>query len=326
MREPWFWRSSSLAARAAAAALSPLALGYDALQRLRWAITPPEDTEGPVICIGNATLGGVGKTPFAILVRQLLKSAGTEAWFLTRGYGGALHGPVVISADTHNAVEAGDEALLLAQAGSTIVSRNRPQGARLAFQNGAQAVIMDDGYQNPTVKKSFSILLIDAFDSTGNGHIFPAGPLREPMTRARARADITVAIQRSGDELQPVDNADFNAWLEPSPEVRPQTVVAFTGIGVPSKFFMTLSKAGFEVAQKIPFPDHHYFSRQELAALRQLAHQEKTALITTEKDFMRLPPDFREETLVLPVTMNIDAPEAFTERLMSAIDAPGQAV
>ena len=325
MREPWFWRSRSLTASAVAGALSPLALAYDAAQRLRWVITSPQDAGGPVICIGNATLGGVGKTPFAIMVRTLLKNAGTEAWFLTRGYGGSLRGPVAVSADAHNAVDAGDEALLLAQAGNTVISHNRPDGARLAFESGARAVIMDDGYQNPTLKKTLSILLIDGADPHGNGRIFPAGPLREPIDRARARAGIVVAIQRSGDK-RIINDTDFNAWLEPASDVQPQRVVAFTGIGVPSKFFTTLSKAGFDVTQKIPFSDHHYFSEQELAALRRLAGKEKAALITTEKDFMRVPADFRQETLVLPVIMRVDAPEALTKRLLRAIDASNQAL
>lgn len=322
MREPWFWRSNSLTARVVTGALFPLSAAYDAGQRLRRAATTPAKPAGPVICVGNATLGGVGKTPFAILIRRMLSDAGLAGWFLTRGYGGRLKGPVKIDPSTMQAAQTGDEALLLAQAGPTMLARNRPDGACAAFEGSADAVIMDDGFQNPTLRKTVSILLIDAADPEGNGCIFPAGPLREAVARARDRADIIVAVKRNADA--PNNNsldADFHAWLEPSGDAAPQRVVAFTGIGVPSKFFMTLALSGFDLAAKVPFADHHTFTAPELAALRRLAKKENATLITTEKDYVRLPQEARNDVLTLPVVMRLDAEETFKERLMAAIDA-----
>ena len=326
MREPWFWRSDSLTARAATGALAPFSAAYDAAQRLRRAATAPAEPAGPVVCIGNATLGGVGKTPFAILVRRILSDAGLQGWFLTRGYGGRLKGPVAVDPDTLTAEDAGDEALLLARRGPTMLARNRPDGARAAFDGGADAVIMDDGFQNPTLRKTLSILLIDAADPEGNGRIFPAGPLREPVARARARAGLVVAVKRRAEDPENDGlNADFHAWLEPSGDIAPQRVVAFTGIGVPSKFFMMLARCGFELAAKAPFADHHVFTEPELAALRRLARKENATLITTEKDHVRLPQEARKDILTLPVAMRLDDEKGFTSRLLAAIDAGAKA-
>jgi len=326
MREPWFWRSDALAARVAAGALAPLALAYDAGQRLRRAAAAPAEAPGPVICIGNATLGGVGKTPFAILVSRILRQAGRAPWFLTRGYGGRLKGPVRIAPERHGAEDVGDEALLLAQHGPVILSADRPRGARAAFEGGADTVIMDDGYQNPTLRKTLSILLVDAADPAGNGRVFPSGPLREPLARARARADMVVAVKRRADDPAPAGlDADFQARLAPAGDVAPRRVVAFTGIGVPAKFFTTLADAGFELSQQVPFADHHVFSRHEMKALRRAAKENKAALITTEKDYARLPDAMRKEILTLPVAMALNDEAGFRARLLAAIGGPGGA-
>lgn len=314
MGEPWFWRSRSLAARAARSALIPAALVYQASQRLRWSFTSPYRAEIPVICIGNATLGGVGKTPFAILVSTMLREQGVKAHFLTRGYGGALAGPVLTDPDRHDADDVGDEALLLARHGPAIVSRDRPAGAKLAAQIGAQAIIMDDGFQNPTLAKDFSILLTGAGDEDSNGALFPAGPYREAIESAKARADLVVSIgaEKAG--------ADYNAWLEPHDAPPPQRVIAFAGIGRPEKFFDTLSGAGFDVAGRIGFPDHHRFSAAELSVLTKQAARENARLICTEKDFMRLPEVIRADVLTLPVAMRINDPDGLKQRLMSVIN------
>ena len=207
MREPWFWRSETLAARSIRMSLAPVASLYQAGYKTRLALAKPERAAVPVICIGNATLGGTGKTPFAMLVAELLKEEGVKALFLTRGHGGAKTGPLLADPEKHDAYDVGDEALLLAGKAKTIVSRDRPAGAALAVQHGADAIIMDDGFQNPTLHKDFSILLIGAGDE--EGALFPAGPFCERLDEARRRAQMTVAM---GPEK---NGADFRAWLEP---------------------------------------------------------------------------------------------------------------
>lgn len=320
MRAPWFWRSQSLSAKTVAAALAPAAWVYDSVQQMRWRIARPETLDVPVICMGNATLGGVGKTPFAILVYDMLKETGHAPWFLTRGYGGAEAGPLQVSPNQHRADQVGDEAVLLARRGPVIVSRNRPAGAAAAVANGAEAIIMDDGFQNPSLKKTLSILLIDAEGENHNTRVFPAGPFREPLVRAKMRAEIIVHVWRSADNAQ--RKADgLHAWLEPAHTPPAQKVVAFSGIGAPDKFFTTLFNAGFEIAERVAFPDHHPFNDQELAALKRLAKKEGAALITTEKDFVRLPDDFREHVLNLPAVMRINDPDCLKKQLLAIIDA-----
>jgi tetraacyldisaccharide 4'-kinase len=320
MRAPWFWREKTLAARAVALGLVPLAALYDAGQRARWRMTTPKRAPVPVICIGNATLGGVGKTPFAIALKGLL--GGDAVHFLTRGYGGSLHGPLRVHPSTHDAGEIGDEALVLARYGTTWVAKNRPAGASAAAKAGAECIIMDDGFQNPTIKKTVSILLIDAAGADGNEKIFPAGPYREPLERARARADIVVYVgddEPAATDAAKNNNTPFTAWLAPNNPPERTRVVAFSGIGKPQKFYKTLTAAGFEIAKTASFPDHHRFSDQDLFALARLAAARKAPLITTEKDYARLPDDFRADVLVFPVTMKINQPALLVETIQATI-------
>jgi len=335
MRAPWFWRDDTLAARAVTLGFAPLSALYDAAQRARWRMTAPKRAPVPVICIGNATLGGVGKTPFAIALGELLRGESGAIHFLTRGYGGALGGPVKVDPSAHNFNDVGDEALLLARHGPVWISKDRPAGALAAAKDGAGLIIMDDGFQNPTIEKTVSILLIDASEDGGNGKIFPAGPFREPLDRARARADIVVYV--GGDEEIASRAADenhsaFAAWPEPenapenvpvnTPAPTPETgrVVAFSGIGNPEKFYTSLKAAGFVITRTASFPDHHRFSDQDLAALARLAASEKAPLITTEKDYVRLPEDFRADVLTFPIAMKINQPSLLAATIRTTID------
>jgi tetraacyldisaccharide 4'-kinase len=320
MRAPWFWREQTIAARAVALGLAPLAALYDAGQRARWRMTAPKRAPVPVICIGNATLGGVGKTPFAIALKDLL--GGDAIHFLSRGYGGSLHGPMRVHPSTHDASEVGDEALILARCGPAWVAKARPAGASAAAKAGAKYIIMDDGFQNPTLEKTVSILLIDAAGADGNDKIFPAGPYREPLERARARADIIVYVgddEPAATDAAKNNNTPFAAWLEPNNPPERTRVVAFSGIGRPQKFFKTLAAAGFEIAETASFPDHHRFSDQDLFALARIAAAKGAPLITTEKDYVRLPNDFRANVLVFPVTMKINQPALLVETIEAAI-------
>lgn len=309
---PWFWRSRTFAARSITAALTPFAALYQAGHKARWAMTKPAHACIPVICIGNATLGGTGKTPFAILVAQLLKQEGVTPVFLTRGFRGRLAGPIVVDPDRHGADDVGDEALLLASHGKVVVSRARPAGAALAAREGAGAIIMDDGFQNPTLHKDLSVLLMSKEDGA-NEKLFPAGPYRETLNAAKARADIMVST--GGDK----DGADFHAWMAPL-EPAPERIIAFAGIGRPEKFFATLEGAGYELAQRIGFPDHHRYSEAELRFLAREAKRENARLVCTEKDAVKLPADFRENVSVLAAAMTVNDPAGLKRRLMEAIN------
>ncbi|WP_428410191.1 tetraacyldisaccharide 4'-kinase [Hyphococcus sp.] len=310
MREPWFWRSETIAARSLRMALAPVASLYQAGYQTRLALAKPQRASVPVICIGNATLGGTGKTPFAMLVSDMLKEEGVKPFFLTRGFRGAEAGPLVVDPDKHDACDVGDEALLLSQRAKTIVARDRPKGAALAAKEGADAIIMDDGFQNPSLTKDLSVLLIGEDDS---GALFPAGPFRESLDHAKARAQITVAMGRDKS------SADFRAWLEPI-NPAPERVIAFAGIGKPEKFFKTLEDAGYDLVQRVGFPDHHIYTEAEERFLAREGRREKARLICTEKDAVKLTPEFRADVLTLPVRMRVDDPAALKRRLMAVIN------
>lgn len=317
MKEPWFWRDNSIAARAAAAAMTPAALAYDGAQQLRAVLSKPKAAGAPVICIGNVTLGGTGKTPFALMLRRLLSEHGVKAHFLSRGYGGALKGPLRVLPQ-HTAQDVGDEPLLLAAEAPTWIARNRAAGAAAAARC-ADAVIMDDGFQNPTVAKDFSVLLISAADSHGDGRVFPAGPLREPLARAIARADAIVLFGDGSTRIEFGGVPVFRAMTMIDPEIDPKKCVAFCGIANPARFFSDLEARGFTLTAKAAFADHHPFTDAELAVLRKRAQQAGAALITTEKDFVRLAPETRDGVAVARLTMSVDDPERLMALVLSKI-------
>lgn len=319
MREPWFWQSPSITAKAITTALRPAAFVYQYAHKLRCAMTASHHASVPVICIGNATLGGVGKTPLALRIHEFLLEDGIKSCFLTRGYGGSFTGPTFVDRDHHDADQVGDEALLLAAHGNTIVSRYRPAGAALAVEHGAQAILMDDGFQNPTLHKDISILLIDNKSIGDNPLTFPAGPFRETLASAKNRADLVIAVGDNQAEAQSIAGADFHAWLGPAGTFSPQRVIAFAGIGRPKKFFDLLSGQGFDVEKAIGFPDHHKFSQVELEVLLRDASNENAQLVTTEKDFVRLPEEFKKHVTPLPVTMHINDADGLKQRVLAKL-------
>lgn len=305
MKEPRFWRSDSLAARSARVAFAPAAILYGAGQSLRRRFATPVDPGVPVICVGNASLGGTGKTPFCLLLQKLLAAEGFAASFLTRGYRGSMRGPVKVEAD-HRANDVGDEALLLAAAAPTWVAKNRTAGAVAAAKCGAQVIIMDDGFQNPTVRKAVSFLLLGG-DETALG-LFPAGPLRERIGSAVRRADAIVipAAAAIGEELNwtPV----FRTLAEVSLPIDPQPAIAFCGIARPERFFTALERKGFALREKAAFPDHHAYRPSDLKALRARAARESVPLITTAKDFVRLSDSDRDGVVVARHETKVDDP------------------
>jgi tetraacyldisaccharide 4'-kinase len=316
MSEPWFWRGATPAARLMRAALLPAAVLYDVGQQLRWRLTAPVDAGVPVICVGNASVGGTGKTPFAMMLQRLLAAEGVEAHFLTRGYGGSLRGPVKVDAQ-HTVEETGDEAPLLARVAPCWIAKDRAAGARAAAAAGAPAIIMDDGFQNPSVRKTLSFLLLGG-DENGLAP-FPAGPMREPLARAIGRADAAVVsapLSRSQESEAP---PRFGVIAEIEASIPPQPVLAFCGIGRPARFFDALEADGFALAGRETFPDHHPYTAPELARLRNRADKANAALITTEKDLVRLAPADREGVAVARLTLRADDPAALVRFVLDRI-------
>lgn len=294
MRAPAFWqRAPSLAANL----LRPAGFVYGAVaaRRMRRA---GERAGVPVICVGNFTAGGAGKTPTALAIAQMLTEAGERPVFLTRGYGGRLHGPVRVDPARHGALDVGDEPLLLVRIAPAIVARDRPAGARLAVAEGASVIVMDDGLQNPSLAKDLRIAVVDGETGVGNGLCLPAGPLRAPLSAQWPRIDgaIVIGAGAGGEavarETLRAGKPLIRARLEPDPAaaagLRGRRVLAFAGIGRPAKFFATLAACGAEIAARQAFPDHHSFTAPEMAALVARAEADGLALVTTEKDFARI--------------------------------------
>ena len=307
MRAPEFWTSGTLAAKTCAALLSPCGALYGASVRLREYHARPYRARARVICVGNLTAGGSGKTPVAIALGDLLADHGNII-FLTRGYGGRLDGPVVVDASRHTARDTGDEPLLLARHHRTIVARDRAAGARLADTNGADFIIMDDGFQNFRLAKDYSLLVVDGESGFGNGKLIPAGPLREPVHAGLARANAIVLTGSGDPALPPFNGPILRARFVPEnlDYMRGRKVMAFAGIGRPGKFFSMLSENGVELIGARAFPDHHMFTRREVAELKNQATNSNALLVTTEKDFVRLDPSQRDGIETIAIHASFD--------------------
>ena len=255
MKAPGFWDSKNTLSNL----LLPLSWLYQYINQLRFKYTVPARFPIPVICIGNLTAGGSGKTPVALHLGRLLKEKDSGAFYLSRGYGGKLAGPVVVDPRKHSANDVGDEPLLLAQVLPTIVSKNRVLGARLALQKGARVIVMDDGFQNPSIAKSLSVVVIDGRIGFGNGRVIPAGPLREPPSVALARAHAAIILNRStAVPPLPPGMLTLNArtHFTNTEFLRGKKIYAFCGIAYPNKFFDMLKAAGADVTGTHAFPDH----------------------------------------------------------------------
>jgi tetraacyldisaccharide 4'-kinase len=289
MRAPAFWAEDGLLPRL----MAPLG-GVTAWLTARRVAKPGVRVSIPVFCCGNPGVGGAGKTTLALDLLGRLANRGASPHALLRGYGGTERGPLRVQPTLHNARQVGDEALLLAEVAPTWVSADRAAGARGAVEAGASAIVMDDGLQNPGLVKDCSFLVIDGGAGFGNGHLLPAGPLREPVAQAAARCQAAVLI---GADLH-----DALCHLPPGlPVLRASLVpevghldlsgqyVAFAGIGRPEKFFAGLRAAGLTVSETRAFPDHHRLSLAELASLRASAGALDATLLTTPKDLVRLP-------------------------------------
>lgn len=314
MRTPKFWTRTDGLSRAISDALKPAGWVYGKVTVWRARRPWIYRARARVICVGNLTVGGTGKTPVAIAVAALVAQRNVQPFFLTRGYGGRLRGPVRVDAQTHLARDVGDEPLLLAQAQPTVVSSDRPAGAEYADRHGADVIVMDDGHQNSSLRKHVSLVVVDAQTGFGNRRVLPAGPLREPIQAGLRRANAVILV--GGDEntrLSGFRGAVFRAKLVPQdvPRLHEQPVIAFAGIGQPKKFLQSLRELGVKVKFLKAFPDHHVYTRKDISALHARAKAAGAALVTTEKDFVRLPRQLRRGIVPLPVHAVLDDPEGF---------------
>jgi tetraacyldisaccharide 4'-kinase len=321
MRAPEFWSGGGIAPFL----LTPFAAAYAAatarrMSRAGWRAPVP------VICCGNATAGGAGKTTVALDLGQRLMARGIGAQFLIRGYGGRVKGPERVDTSRHDSTAVGDEALLLAARAPTWVGADRAAAARLAVAAGAQALVLDDGLQNPTLEKDLSLLIVDGGYGFGNGRVIPAGPLREPVAAAAARSHAAVLIgeDEAGVLAQlPPTLPLLRAHLVPGPEAAAlsgQTVLAFCGIASPRKFFATLTQAGAILAGRSAFADHYPYDEGDIRAILEEAERLRAIPVTTKKDAVRIPPALRARITVVTVALAWEDPAAI-ETLLDPLAA-----
>jgi tetraacyldisaccharide 4'-kinase len=299
----------------------------------RIAKTVPADPGCAIISVGNLTVGGSGKTPVARETLRLLRAAGVEARGLSRGYGGRLEGPVRVDPQIHTADDVGDEPLMLAQGSPVWIARDRVAGAKAAVAEGAQALVLDDGHQNPALKKTVSLIVVDGETRGdewpfGDGSVFPSGPMREPLKAGLARADAVVVmlptdVEEADPELLAVFGAlpVFVARLTPEgpPPSGPQ--VGFAGIAKPWKVERSLTAAGCDLVDFVPFPDHAAYSDADMTFLTDRAAVFDARLVTTEKDWVRLTPEQRKDVVAWPVVARFEDEAAFAAFLNDRIQS-----
>lgn len=331
MRTPRFWYNPKYSILSLL--LAPFSWVYRCVDKIIQNHTKPWQAPIPVICVGNIVAGGQGKTPTALSICEALKLRNKSVHFISRGYGGTLRGPLLVDSNVNTSSEVGDEPLLLSEVAPTWICANRKAGIKLAHKMGADIIVMDDGYQNQSVKKDLSIVVIDGETGFGNGQIIPAGPLRESIFSGLKRANAVVIIGEDHLNLaadlsntlsltskEPVNI--FAAKLIPAVKSRSllnKKVFAFAGIGRPEKFFTMLINEGYKVTGKQDFPDHHQFTKAEISKLLHLAQIKNSKLITTSKDYVRLTAAQQKDIIMLPITLKWNDKSALDNILKSFI-------
>ncbi|WP_306261651.1 tetraacyldisaccharide 4'-kinase [Pararhizobium sp. IMCC21322] len=325
--EFWWQRTPTRSARV----LSPAGAIYGWLTARRMSRAPRGKADIPVLCVGNLVVGGAGKTPTTLsLVSDLIK-LGHKPGILLRGYGGTEKGPLLVKS-AHNAGQVGDEALLYANVVPTVVCADRVAGARLLGKTDVDVILMDDGFQNPSLHKDVSLIVVDTQTAWGNGLSCPAGPLRAPVNSQLKTASAIIALgdgARRGEIEDAANRHDLPIYrgeivpVHISEDMVGRRFIAYSGIGRPDKFFESLTNANLEAVERFSFPDHHAFTEQDAEKILSRCRSLDAMPITTEKDFVRLlsapehtfAAELRQVTKVLKIQIEWQNPDSIVEML-----------
>ena len=303
--------------------LFPFSLIFRFGTKIRNLVSSKKKSKIPIICIGNIVVGGAGKTPVSLKIGKMLSNAGYKPHFLSKGYAGLIKNSTLVES-WHSPKSVGDESILLSEIAPTWVGKNRNNSAELAKKNGGDCLIMDDGFQNPTIQKDFSIIVINASQEFGNKKVMPAGPLRESVNRGLSRTNLVVVIGNISKNLRetipdqiPIIQAKFQINKE-TKIFKGQKITAFAGIAYPEKFFKSLEEQGAKIVKEIVYPDHHIYDENDLLNLAEIANKTQSILVSTRKDFVRIPKSYRSlvntldgeivfenENLILEILSNI---------------------
>lgn len=318
MKTPRFWKNKNLISTI----LLPLGWIYSGLTAARLKFKKSGKVKIPVICLGNITAGGSGKTPTAVTLAKLLQQEGYSPYFVSRGYGGTLSDIILTQDSAYTAAETGDEPLILCRTAPVSINPNRYQAALKAQKQGADIIIMDDGFQNPSLKKDISILIIDGGFGFGNKRPLPAGPLRENLPSGLRRADAALIIgEDKTDSAKDIKGLPiFRGKIkEIKPQIKPARVIAFAGIGRPEKFYQSLENCGMNIISRHDFPDHHFYTENELQTLLKEAQDKEAELYTTAKDIVKIPLPLRPKFKVLEIEIEIEKEQEFMSFILSRL-------
>ena len=278
--------------------LYPFSLLFRFGTKIRSLVSAKQQSPLPVICIGNIVIGGAGKTPLSLKIGKLLIKAGYRPHFISKGYAGLIKKSTLVQS-WHSATSVGDESILLSKVAPTWIGTDRVNSSKLAKKKGADCLIMDDGFQNPTIQKDFSIIVINSSQEFGNKRVIPSGPLRESIKRGLSRTNLVIVIGEISDELRnnipsniPIIEAKFEIKKE-NKNFNGQNIIAFAGIAYPEKFFKSLEEQGGKIIKQITYPDHYIYIENDILSLAETANQTKSILVSTQKDYVRIPKQYR---------------------------------
>jgi tetraacyldisaccharide 4'-kinase len=313
---PSFWYQRSIKGYAIMTVLWPLSILWRLGSYYRRLWITPARMNIPVICVGNVTAGGTGKTPLVRRLADMAIASGLSPVILSKGYGGKETGPMIVNADS-TADMVGDEPLELTDICPVVIAKNRKAGATWIAENmAADVIIMDDGFQNPAIRADIGILVFDGARGIGNGQIIPVGPLREPWRDGLHRASHVIIIGEDAQGLSqaikqirpdiPIISAHKRFDQTTKPVLSGDPLVAFAGIGHPEAFFSMITEHGGQIVKTLAYPDHHQYTATDWDNIYKTASQSGAKLITTKKDYMRLHPAQRQHVTPLPLMLDID--------------------